>query len=94
MTFDEKFPWFLIQYRLFRTAFDNMLTWEGAALIGSFMADYAIDFAAILWYKIYHRVFREVKNFLYHCLIQRLCDEAIVPKITGVDWRVLVIATA
>lgn len=66
-----------------------MLTWEGAALVANLMTEYSIDFVAILWHEINDRAFGEITNLPFPYLIQRLCDEACVPKVPGVDERVL-----
>lgn len=94
LMFAAKFWWLIIKYQLFPTTSANVLTWEGATLIVSIMAQHVIDFAAILRYKIHDRAYMEEMNFLFLCLIQILCDEDKIPEIQGVNKKVLVTATA
>lgn len=56
------------------------------------MAKYSIYFATILRHKIYEKAFREMTNLTFPYMIQRLCDEAGVPEILGVDERVCELA--
>lgn len=92
-TFNAKFRWVLIRYRLFPSFSDNMLTQEGVALVSSLITEYAIDFLAILQHEIYNREVGETKNLPFHCLIQRLFYEASVSEISRVNKKVRVIAT-
>lgn len=62
LTFDVKLWWFLIKYRLFPITSNNVLTYEGAALIASVMVGYNIHFAVILQHEINDRAFGKVMN--------------------------------
>lgn len=88
MIFVAKFLWLIIRYRLFSTTSDNVLSWEGAVLIANMMAEYDIDFSAILWHEIHDRAFVEIINFPFRYLIQRLCEHVGVLAIPRVDERV------
>lgn len=69
LRFVAKYSWFLIKYRLFLTASDNIPTLDGATLIFTMMARYDIDFVSILWHEIKYRDFREMENLPFPCLI-------------------------
>lgn len=43
----------MVRYQLCLTAVDNLLTYDGVALITSLMACYDIDFATIIRYEIH-----------------------------------------
>lgn len=85
---EAKFWWLLIKYRLILTALNNTLMWEGEELVAYLMVGYDVNFFSILCHELHDRAFGELTNMPFPCIVQRLCDEAGVPEIPGVDERV------
>lgn len=73
---------------------DNVLTWERASLIASLMDEYDINLAAIIQYEFCERAFGETMTLLFPCIIQRLCNNDSVTKVSEVDEGVIEIARA
>lgn len=55
----------MVHCQLCPTIADNLLTWDGVVLIVSLMAEYDIDFAAIIRYKLHERSFGELSVLLF-----------------------------
>lgn len=87
LNFSAKFQWLVVHYRLCMTVVDNLLTWDGVALIASMMERYDINFVSIIRYKLYERAFGDMATLIFPCLVQILCDEAGVSEVQGVDKR-------
>ncbi|KAF3666468.1 hypothetical protein FXO37_10536 [Capsicum annuum] len=69
LNYSAKFWWMVVRYVLYSTSADNLLTWDGVALIASLMASYDIDFVSILRYEIHERDFSEMTTLPFPCLV-------------------------
>lgn len=66
----------------------NILTWDRAVLLPILIADYDVDFMRLIWLMIYIKAFGQTTTLSFLCLVQQLCDMAIVPHTPEVDHRI------
>lgn len=94
MHFAAKFWWVSVYPKLISTFVENILTWDRASLISILIAGYDFDLSRWIRTEIHMKSFEKTTTFLFHCVIQQLCDAAGVQPILEVDQQIEVTCMA
>uniref|UniRef100_M1DCJ7 Integrase core domain containing protein n=1 Tax=Solanum tuberosum TaxID=4113 RepID=M1DCJ7_SOLTU len=79
LTFATKFFWLLVQNYASPTQVDNLLTWDHAIMVATFVVGLEVDFARMLIAQIHERNFKANTTLPIPCLNFHLCRDAGVP---------------
>lgn len=77
--------WSIVQYKLFPTSLDYVLTLHRAVLVSSIIPSYDIEFSCWINYRIHDRYFQKITSISFPYLIQRLHDVVGVPALLDID---------
>lgn len=61
------------------------MTLDEVALAVSIMTGYDIEFSTIIYNELYERAFDKMTYFPFPCLMHRLCDEAGMLEVPGIN---------
>ncbi|MCD7462477.1 hypothetical protein HAX54_048616 [Datura stramonium] len=85
LTFVKKFWWAVVRLRLLPTGEDNTLSKDRVVLVVSLVSGFPLNIGAIIIEEMNCRVVKLSTSLPFPCLITRLCREAYVPILTGID---------
>ncbi|MCE3051860.1 hypothetical protein HAX54_051072 [Datura stramonium] len=87
LTFAAKFLWAVVQLRLVLTRGDNTFAKDRMVLVASLMSGFSLNRRAIIIEEINYRAMKLSASLPFPCLITRLCREAHVPILAGIDMK-------
>ncbi|MCD7448188.1 hypothetical protein HAX54_039144 [Datura stramonium] len=85
LAFATKFWWEVVRLRLFPTGGDNTLAEDRAILVASLVLGFPFNMGDIITEDMNYRVVKLSTSLPFPCLITRLCREAHVPILVGID---------
>ncbi|MCE5166567.1 hypothetical protein HAX54_021950 [Datura stramonium] len=85
LTFTTMFWWAVVRHQLFPTGGDNILGEDRVVLVASLMLRFPLNIGNIILDEMRARATKFSTSLLFPCLLTRLCKEAHVPILDGID---------